>query len=153
MQPHHNKNRKIRQRVQDERSADILASAIVDPHDSLRRREIDSGISRSTIRNILKNNKYHPYRLELHQEINDNDIQQRLSFCNWSSSQPADFHQSILWSDESTFKSDGSVNTWNCRYWASQNPHWLGTVDKQHVWKINVWCGIINNQIVGPVFF
>lgn len=24
------------------------------------------------------------------------------------------------------------------------------TRDSQHVWKVNVWCGIINNQVIGP---
>lgn len=26
-------------------------------------------------------------------------------------------------------------------------------MDHQHIWKVNVWCGIIGNQVVGPVFF
>ncbi|EZA59650.1 hypothetical protein X777_16753, partial [Ooceraea biroi] len=63
------------------------------------------------------------------------------------------FHQKIKFSDESTFTSDGSVNTWNCRYWAQNNPHWLREIDHQHVWKVTVWCGIIERYVVGPIFF
>jgi len=64
-----------------------------------------------------------------------------------------DFHLKILFSDECTFKSDGSVNTWKSRYWTRiNNLHWLREID-QIVWKVNVWCGIIGSQIVGPVFF
>lgn len=153
LQPHHNKGRKIKRRIRDVRSADIVASSIIAPHDSLRRRAIDSGINYCTIRNILKDNKFHPYRMQLHQDLNNHDIVQRLQLCNWCRGQPAGFHQRILWTDECTFKSDGSVNTWNCRYWAPQNPHWLRTIDNQHIWKVNVWCGIIDNKIIGPIVF
>lgn len=153
VQPHHNKGRKIRRRIRDERSADVLASSIISPHDSLRRREIDSGVSYSTIHNILKENKFHPYRIQLHQDLNNYDIAQRLAFCNWCHDQPAGFHQRILWTDECTFKSDATVNTWNFRYWAPQNPHWLRTIDRQHIWKVNVWCGIFDDKIIGPIIF
>jgi len=29
----------------------------------------------------------------------------------------------------------------------------LKEINHQIVWKVNVWCGIIGSQIVGPVFF
>jgi len=29
----------------------------------------------------------------------------------------------------------------------------LKEIDHQTVWKVNVWCGVIGSQIVGPVFF
>ncbi|KAL6416981.1 hypothetical protein ACFW04_013064 [Cataglyphis niger] len=49
----------------------------------------------------------------------------------------------------STFTS--SVNIWNCRYWAEEdlrrNPHWLREIEHQHVWKVNVWCGIIEKYV------
>lgn len=138
IQPHHNKGKKIRCHVV--RSADILASTVVSPHDSLRRRERDSGISKFTINIILQNAKFHPYRMQLHQHLIPPDFQDRLQFCNWALGQPGDFHRSVLWSDECTFKSDAEVNTWNCRYWS------------QHVWKVNVRCGILDDQIIGPIF-
>lgn len=153
IQPDHNKGRRIRRPVKDERTPEILASVQLHPHESLRRRERDSGICRETIRQILHENKLHPYRMTLHQTLTNADFRYRLNLCNWIHQQPQHFHQKILFSDESTFKSDGSVNTWNCRYWAQENPHWLREIDHQHVWKINVWCGIIERHIVGPFFF
>jgi len=33
------------------------------------------------------------------------------------------------------------------------NLHWLKEIDHQIVWKVNVWCGIIESQIVNSVFF
>lgn len=153
IQPCHNKGRQIRRPVRNERSAEILASAQLNPCDSLRRRERDSGIGRSTIHRILHDQKLHPYRMTLHQTLTNHDFRLRLEFCDWIRQQPRNFHQAILFSDECTFKSDVSVNTWNHRYWAQENPHWLREIDHQHVWKVNVWCGIIGRHIVGPFFF
>lgn len=152
VQPDHNKGKAIRKRVRDLRSVDILASAEVNPHDSLRRRERDSGISRMTIHRIFKDVKFHPYRMSLVQSLEEGDFPRRLDFCNWAIDQDRLFHRRVLFSDECIFKSDGEVNTWNCRYWSDHNPHWFREVDHQHVWKVNVWCGIIHDKIVGPIF-
>ncbi|XP_029675902.1 uncharacterized protein LOC115243229 [Formica exsecta] len=152
IQPHHNKGRQIHHPIRDERAAEILESAELNPRDSLRRRERNSGVSRNSIWRGFRQNKFHPYRMSLYQALNNNDFHQRLAFCNWIR-QPPDFHHKILFSDECTFKSDGSVNTWNCRHWSLVNPHRLREIDHQHVWKINVWCGIIGNRIIGPIFF
>ena len=36
---------------------------------------------------------------------------------------------------------------------AQENPHWLQEMDHQHVWKVNIWCGIIEKRVVGPFIF
>lgn len=151
IQPHHNKGRQIRRRVRNGKAPDVIASVHVSPHDSLNRRSIDAGIGKATIWRILRENKFHPYRMSLHQDLNENDLQRRMNFCNWIERQPPNFHRNILFSDECTFKSNAEVNTWNFRYWSQTNPHWLREVDHQHVWKVNVWCGIYQRYIVGPV--
>ncbi|OXU18581.1 hypothetical protein TSAR_000267 [Trichomalopsis sarcophagae] len=33
------------------------------------------------------------------------------------------------------------------------NPLWHRTVDNQHRWSLNVWCGIVNGYVIGPYFF
>ncbi|EZA54309.1 hypothetical protein X777_06139 [Ooceraea biroi] len=147
------KRRQIHRPIRDERAAEILESAELNPRDSLRRRERNSGVSCTSIWRIFRQNKFHPYRMSLYQALNNNDFYQRLAFCNWIRQQPPDFHHKILFCDECTFKSVGSVNTWNCRHWSQVNPHWLREIDHQHVGKINVWCGIIGNRIIGPIFF
>lgn len=104
VQPHHNKGKIIRRRVRDERSADIIASTMLTPQDSLRRRERDSGVGASTIRRILEDTKFHPYRMQLHQHLAGDDFQQRLNFCDWYLGQPDNFHREIFRSDECTLK-------------------------------------------------
>src|SRR5580765_243079 len=96
IQPDHNKGRQIRRPVIEERTPEILASAQLHPHDSLRRRERDSGISRATIQRIFHENKLRPYRMSLHQALTIVDFRNRLEFCNWIRQQPQNFHQKIL---------------------------------------------------------
>lgn len=149
VQPDHNKGKVNRRRVRDIRSVDILASVEVNPRDSLSRRARDS---KTTIHRILKEAKFHPYRMTLLHSLEEGDFPRRLDFCNWAINQDRLFHRNVCFSDECTFKSDAEVNTWNCRYWSDHNPHWFREVDHQHVWKVNVWCGIIDVKIIGPIF-
>jgi len=115
--------------------------------------EREFGISASTISRIFKENKLRTYKMTLHQELTNTSVRRRLEFCNWIRQQSQNFHYKILFSDESTFKSDGSVNTYNCRYWTQENPHWFREIYYQRVWKVNVLCGIIDRHIVAPFFF
>ncbi|XP_031777321.1 uncharacterized protein LOC116415878 isoform X1 [Nasonia vitripennis] len=55
--------------------------------------------------------------------------------------------------DEATFKNTGELNRHNCHYWSDVNPLWHRTVDNQHCWSLNVWCGIVNGYVIGPYFF
>ncbi|EZA55648.1 hypothetical protein X777_04290 [Ooceraea biroi] len=47
-------------------------------------------------------------------------MRQRVLFCQWARqmiAHDADFFKYVLFSDESTFKSTGELNTHNCHYW------------------------------------
>jgi len=59
----------------------------------------------------------------------------------------------ILWTDESSFNNNGIVNRHNSHYWNNNNPNWTRENNAQVRWSTNVWCGIINNQLVGPYFY
>ena len=37
-------------------------------------------------------------------------------------------------------------------YWSVENPHWLHEVEHQRPWSVNVLCGIIGDQLIGPYF-
>lgn len=91
VESHHNDPRTIHHRVKNDRSPDILASALVNPHHSVRRMKVNSGVSRGIIYNILKDNTFYPYRIGVHQEHIYNDIEQRIAFCDLANDQPPDF--------------------------------------------------------------
>ncbi|RLU15420.1 hypothetical protein DMN91_012414 [Ooceraea biroi] len=73
LQPQHNRNQQIRPPVKDEIAPDILAAVVVNPHDSTRRISGDCGVSHMTIWKILNTSGYHPYHINLHQELGEED--------------------------------------------------------------------------------
>ncbi|KMQ90923.1 transposable element tc3 transposase, partial [Lasius niger] len=140
----------------EDMSVDVLAAVTENPHVSTRDIARDRGISQSSVSRILRKNKFHPYRISLLQELSQHDFNMRIQFCTWAQNKLEEdpgFFRFVLWSDEATFKSDGTINRHNLHYWNEVNPHWMRTVDYQHRWSVNVWAGIIGVRLIGPFFF
>lgn len=134
----------------------VLAAVHLNPHISTREIQSQIGIPRESARRYLKVAKYHPYHVSLNQALNITDNQERRLFCQWALQQiqnDENFFKFVMFSDEATFRSDGSLNRHNSHYWSRENPHWMQQIDHQHRWKVNVWCGIVNGYLVGPYFF
>ncbi|EFN69413.1 hypothetical protein EAG_15649, partial [Camponotus floridanus] len=124
------------------------------PHTSTRKAAGDNEIDKKSVAKILKKNKFHPYKMTFVQELAEDDFDRRLEFCETMLAKfetDDNLHKKIVFSDEATFEITGSVNKHNCRYW-SENPLWIHEKHTQHRDKVNVWAGIINNQIIGPFF-
>lgn len=133
----------------------ILGHIALDPTTSTRRLSEASGVSRTSAMRILKSHKYFPYKIRLVHELNDDDPDRRLQFCEEMSQRLIDNPDllfNICFSDECTFYLNGAVNRHNCRYWDDSNPHLMQEVHTQHPQKLNVWCGIFGNTIIGPIF-
>lgn len=112
--------------------------------------------SKSTVNRTTNKYKYHPYHIELHQELREEDFERRIQFCNIITQQLQvnnNFLCNVLFSDEATFKSNGAVNRHNMHYYATENPFWVREIKNQNHWSVNAWCGILHNQIIGPYFF
>lgn len=62
------------------------------------------------------------------------------------------FPDRILWTDEATFTPNGVFNSRNHLFWAEENPHAVRVCRFQYRWAINVWAGVIGNQIVSNKF-
>ncbi|CAL1688642.1 unnamed protein product [Lasius platythorax] len=147
---------RIRPTTNNNNAINVLAAVAVNPHLSTRQISRDSGISKSSVSRILRNNRMHPYHISLHQELTGNDFIQRVNFCNWMQEKLAQddtFLSKILFSDEATFSNIGAVNRHNMHFWSSVNPRWIQTVQYQHRWSLNVWCGILGDYLIGPHFF
>ena len=63
-----------------------------------------------------------------------------------------EFLKRVCFSDESTFHVSGLINRQNSRIWGSQNPHETYKLERDSP-KLNVWCGIMHDKIIGPFFF
>jgi hypothetical protein len=57
-----------------------------------------------------------------------------------------------VFSDEVTFHLSGKVNGHNYQIWGSENPHSFHEYDHDSP-KINVWCALSYNLVIGPFFF
>jgi len=98
---------------------------------------------------------FHPYKLQIVQEIRPRDWVARETFCltmrDLLRQNPQMLH-TILMSDEAHFELWGSVNKQNMRYWSDGNPHELH-IKPLHSSRVTVWCGVASFGIIGPYFF
>ncbi|GBN53969.1 hypothetical protein AVEN_113320-1 [Araneus ventricosus] len=60
------------------------------------------------------------------------------------------FLNRIIFSDEATFHLSNSEYKHNCRIWGSENPY--AEVERNSP-KINVWCALSHDAVIGPFFF
>lgn len=96
-----------------------------------------------------------PYKLQVVQAITRDNRVARETFATTildKVEQDDGFLERILFSDEATFHVSGKVNKHNVRIWGSENPH----ATTEHVRdspKVNVWCGVLEDRIIGPFFF
>lgn len=126
------------------------------PHTSSRAIGNELNISHVSVLRILHRHKFHPFHQQLHQELHGDDFQKRIEFSQWILQRveaDADFLMDILFSDESRFHNNGTVNRHNFHYWSVEIPHWIRGARFQVQWGVNVWCGIIGDKIIGPYFF
>ncbi|ERL87486.1 hypothetical protein D910_04878 [Dendroctonus ponderosae] len=108
------------------------------------------------LRNLKHFFRLHPYHGVRHQALSHQDFERCLDHCHWLLNMIRDDHQSltnILWTYEATFNSNGGVNLHNRHYWSRTNPQWMQEVEHQGRFSVNVWCGIIGGQIIGPFIF
>uniref|UniRef100_V5I868 Transposable element Tc1 transposase n=1 Tax=Anoplophora glabripennis TaxID=217634 RepID=V5I868_ANOGL len=142
--------------LNEEKKLDIALELVENPHTSTVSLARNHDASRTAIRMFLKQEKYHPYKVCLVQELLEDDYDRRLQFCEEMMRRCDDnngFQRDVLFSDEATFYLNGVVNRHNYRFWSQENPHWTCESHTQHPQKVNVWAGIINNRILGPFFF
>ena len=151
----HNKKRQLINPVLNEPTEiTVLGQVAMDSTLSTRKLAVATGVSRTSVQRILKKYKFHPYKIRLVQELNEDDFDRRLQFCEIMTQRAIDgnFLFNVCFSDECTFFLNGLVNRHNCRYWADTNPRIFHEAHTQHPQKLNVWAGIFGNSIVGPFF-
>lgn len=125
------------------------------PSTSAVRASLQLHIPRTSLRRIMKDIHLKIWRPRLLHEMNEDDFDRRLEFCEWLQQQLLEditIRDRIIWTDEATFKLNGHVNLHNAVYYSTENPHL--------VWEnnnlspgISVWGGIRSTGVLGPYFF
>lgn len=121
---------------------------------SHRRLSATLKLSPSSVYTILKELKLKPYIPRRTQQLNADDPDRRLEFCEvWNGmvSEDPSFPDRVMWSDEAKFHLNGNVNRHNCVFWRE------GPLEDTHGKTaisigINVWCGLYSGGLLGPIF-
>ena len=133
-----------------------MAQAFIEnPRLSVRRASHQLQISGTSIRRNLRSINFHPYKIHLVQELNEDDFDRRIEFCDimmMRIDQQPNSLLNILFTDEAKFELSGNVNRHNCRFWTDKNPHWMYEGNTQYPEKLNIWAGIYNDTLIGPFF-
>lgn len=129
----------------------ILNAIQDDPHISTRNLSRQIGISQSSVHRVIRRNLLHPYHVQKVQELLPGDLVQRVNFCQFILHQDNNFQKKILFTDEATFTRRGITNLHNYHEYSDVNPHAITPRHFQREFKINVWMGIIDRYLIGPV--
>lgn len=139
-----------------EETVETVEKMLVDsPNTSIRVGARELGISNTSFHTAARKTGFRPYRPTTVVALSDDDFDRRVEFCTTflaKLDQEPGLLDNIIWSDESFFKLNGTVNRHNCCYWASSNPHVQIPVD-EFAPGVMVWCGLTSSGIVGPYFF
>ncbi|XP_058804559.1 uncharacterized protein LOC131671826 [Phymastichus coffea] len=103
---------------------------------------------------VMRDDGQHAYHYRAVQELHERDAQNRIVFCQFLLNEiDADpgFMDRILWTDESTYVRKGMFNQHNEHQWAHENPHMAREDRFQNRFSVNIWTGLIGNQVIGPV--
>lgn len=149
------KRERQRPKTGQDMELDVLLFFIEHPNASTNAAAEEFNISQATIRRILKFHKYKSYSILPVQHLTENNIADRRAFCREMLDRIEEnnnFLKNLFWTDESSFSTAGLFNRKNAHYWAPENPHVIKRIRKQGYGTVNVWCGIHQNTIVGPVF-
>ena len=126
------------------------------PRKSVRRASIELRMPRSTVHKVLhKRLRLRAYKVQLVQELKPHDRPQREAFATEILSridEDNDYLKHVVFSDEATFHTCGKVNRHNVRIWGSEHPH-VAIEHERNSPKVNVWCGLMHDRVIGPFFF
>ena len=55
-----------------------------------------------------------------------------------------------MFTDEAQFNRNGVNNTHNPHVWGDENPHTTVETNFQQRFSVNVWCAVLDDQLIGP---
>jgi len=150
------KERSGRPRTSEENIDRVSQAFTRSPRKSIRTAARELQLPRSTVHKVLhKNLRLYAYTLQLLQAFEPNDKPKRREFAEemlGRISEDEAFLKRVCFSDEATFHVSGKLHRHNVRIWGSEHPHETRELYRASP-KVNVWCGIMFDRIIGPFFF
>lgn len=140
--------------VSPEDEEEVLQLVTNCPRLSTRRIARRVGLSHKSVWLILRREGLRPFHFRRVQDIVEPDYARRIVFCLWINRQlrrVPNFLERILWTDEATFTRAGYTNHRNDHQWLVENPHAVRPSSFQHEFKINLWAGMIDDRLIGPI--
>lgn len=126
------------------------------PGKSVRTAARQLQLPRSTVHKVLhKQLRLYAYKVQLVHALQPDDAPRRAEFAADMLQRIDDddrFLKRVLFSDEATFHVSGVLNRHNVRIWGSEPPYLSREVVRDSP-KVNVWCGVMFDRIIGPFFF
>lgn len=147
-----------RPRIYDPEDEDeILQLVAADPTISTRVAARRLGLTHWKVWFTLHTARLHPYHYTPVHALEEGDPVRRIEFCRFminADMENSTFLQKILWTDESNFDRSGINNYHNLHYWSEKgdNPRKKKERAHQRRFSLNVWMGIIDNNLIGPHF-
>lgn len=140
-------------RITADQEDEILVRIAEDPELSTRRLSAITGVSKSSIFRILHKEDLRPFHFIPVQNLLPRDLPARVEFSQFLQNKQTinrNFIENVLFTDEATFTRRGVFNWRNSHYWDVENQHTPRESHFQQEFKINVWCGIRGDQLLGP---
>ncbi|KAJ8943843.1 hypothetical protein NQ318_020915, partial [Aromia moschata] len=134
-------------KLSDDQKLDVMLMLEENPHTSSRQTASALNISHSSILRVLTENQINPYKLVPTNELAEDDFDRRILFCE----------QMMQMIDGNTLQIENVLFSDKYRKFGygpklSENPHWMKELHTQNPEKVNVWAGIIVENIIGPFF-
>jgi len=127
----------------------IFQSVERSPITSTRRISTRIGVPHTRVWRTLRQHGLYPFHLQMVQCLEEGDEAGRLDLCRWiiANRRLIPF---ILFTDEASFTRDDINNTHNSHRWSHKNPHAIVESNSQRLFSVNMWCGLIDSQLIGP---
>lgn len=123
---------------------------------SLRNAVLAVNATRCYIHRVLKKHNFKAYKVMPLHRLLPQDLPARRNYCQIILNHQLinnEFLRNILWTDEAAFTTSGIFNRQNRRIWQIENPRAIEQIQRQGRQTLGVWCGILGDKIIGPIFF
>lgn len=151
---HRPRPERLRRRVGDLDTEEIVLEYFQDnPTSSTRSCARALHLSQSTVWQVLRNNGQHAFHYQRVQSLHDEDFECRVQFARWFRQKTYEeprFPSQVLFTDESSFTREGICNLHNLHMWSDNNPHVTRQCRFQVRFAVNVWAGILGDNLIGP---